>query len=304
MSKFSINILGCGSAVPTTMHQPSCQIVDFRDRLMMIDCGEGAQTMMRCMKLKFSRLTDVFISHMHGDHCFGLPGLLSTMALHEKGRAVTLHLPSGGVEVMRNYISYFCRDISYEIIYKPIPSKGGIIYEDHALTVEAFPLYHRLPCTGFIFREKPKAPHLRKDMLEFYNVPIHLRESIRQGADFTTDSGTVVPNARFVIPPEPSISYAYASDTVMDKRVAEAVKGVDLLYHEATYSSDMARQAREYGHSTAAEAGRIARMAGVKKLMIGHYSKRITDVQILVNEAKAEFDAVIPANERLKIDLL
>lgn len=304
MSKFSVNILGCGSAVPTAMHQPSCQVVDFRDRLLMIDCGEGAQSMMRRMKLKFSRLSDVFVSHMHGDHCFGLPGLLSTMALHEKGGRITLHLPADGVEVMKSYISYFCRDTPYDIVYEPISPKGGVVYEDHALVVEAFPLYHRLPCTGFIFREKPKLPHLRGDVLDFYKVPLSERGAIREGADFVTEDGVLVPNSRFVLPPEPSVSYAYCSDTMMDERVAKAVEGVDVLYHEATYSDEMAVQAREYGHSTAAQAGRIARMAGVKKLVIGHYSKRITDVQVLVEQAKREFDVVIPANEGLKIDLL
>lgn len=131
-----------------------------------------------------------------------------------------------------------------------------------------------------------------------------MRGAIKHGADFTTDDGVVVPNNRFVLPPEPSVSYAYCSDTMMDSRVAEAVEGVDVLYHEATYSHDMATQAREYGHSTALQAAKIAKMAGVKKLIIGHYSKRITNVQVLVDEAKKEFDMVIPANEGLKIDLL
>lgn len=304
MSKFSVNILGCGSAIPTAMHQPSCQVVDFRDRLMMIDCGEGAQSMMRRMKLRFSRLTHIFVSHMHGDHCFGLPGLLSTMALHEKGGSIVLYLPSGGIEVMRSFISYFCRETPYDIIYEPIPTKGGLLYEDDALTVEAFPLYHRLPCTGFVFREKPKLPHLRKDVLDFFNVPLAMRGAIKDGADFVTDDGVVVPNCRFVLPPEPSVSYAYASDTMFDERVVKAVEGVDLLYHESTYSSELAKLAKERGHSTAADAGKVARMAGVKMLMLGHYSKRITDVQVLVDEAKKEFDVVIPANEGLKVDLL
>lgn len=304
MAKFRVNILGCGSATPTALHNPSCQVVDFRDNLFMIDCAEGSQAMMRRMKLQFSRLSHIFISHMHGDHCFGLPGLLSTLALLDKTGTVTVHLPESGMAVMKPFVEAFSRDSLYTLVWDPIPPEGGILLDTHALTVEAFPLYHRLPCTGFIFREKPKARHLRGDMAKFYNIPTWQLKSIKDGADFVTPEGVVVPNTALTTDPDPSMSYAYASDTMFSEKVAEAVRGVDVLYHEATYASDLHAQASQRGHSTAAEAGRIAAMAGVKKLIIGHYSKRYTDVQVLVDEARTEFDMVIPANEGLKIDLL
>lgn len=303
MSDFTLNILGCGSATPTPAHNPSSQVIDYRGNLFMIDCGEGAQCMMRRMRLQFSRLGHIFISHLHGDHCLGLPGLLSTLALHEKRGCVTVHLPAEGIGIMRSIADYFCRETPFEIKFIPIKGAGGVIYESASLTVEAFPLYHRVPCYGFVFREKPKQRHLRGDMVRFYNIPVSSLHGIKSGDDYITPDGTVIANARLTTPADPSRSYAYCSDTAFDTRVAEAVRGVDVLYHEATYHSSMAAQARERGHSTAAEAARIALLAGVKRLVIGHYSKRYTDVGVLVSDACANFNEVIPASEGLKIDI-
>ncbi len=304
MAKFQLNILGCGSATPTVRHNPTCQVVDFRDNLLMIDCGEGAQKSMRRMGLKFSRLNHIFISHMHGDHCFGLPGLIGTMSLHQRTGTLTIHMPQAGIDVMRPFVEAFAAPATFDIVWNPIPPEGGVLVSTHALTVEAFPLYHRVPCTGFIIRENPKPRHLRGDMVKFYNIPVSALASIKEGADWTAPDGTVVKNERLTTDADPSVSYAYASDTMFDRRVAEAVKGVDALYHEATYASDLAHTAAERGHSTAAEAGRIAAMAGVKQLIIGHYSKRYYDVDVLLREAQAEFKATVAADEGLKIDLL
>ncbi len=304
MARFQINILGCGSATPTVRHNPSCQVIDFRDRLFMIDCGEGAQVQMRRMKLSFSRLGHIFISHLHGDHCFGLPGLLSTMALHEKGGEVTIHMPADGIKIFREITDYFCRDTPFVINYEAVPEGNRVIYEDRALTVESFPLYHRIPCVGYIFREKPKLRHLKPDMAEFYQIPIAMRQAIKEGADFVTAEGVTIPNSRLTTPADKSMSYAYCSDTMFDERVAKAVEGVDTLYHESTYDDAFAAKARERGHSTAREAGRIAREAGVRQLIIGHYSKRYTDISVLVDQAREEFTEVVPAAEGLKIDLL
>jgi len=270
---------------------------------MMIDCGEGAQSMMRKMKLQFSRLSHIFISHMHGDHCLGLPGLLSTLAMHEKSGCVIIHLPADGVPIMKALTDYFCRDTSYKIIFDPIDGDGGTVFESSSLTVKAFPLYHRVQCYGFIFREKPKLRHLRGDMIRFLNIPVSAIHDIKHGLDYTTPDGTMISNARLTTPADPVRSYAYCSDTVFDERVAEAVKGCDIIYHEATYHSSMAAQARERGHSTAAEAGRIASIANTKTLIIGHYSKRYTDVDILIQDSLQNFPNVIAAREGLKIDI-
>lgn len=303
MEKFEVNILGCGSAIPTPRHNPASQVVNFRDNLLMIDCGEGAQKMMRRMGLRFARLNHVFISHMHGDHCLGLPGLLSTLGLHERTGTVVVHLPAEGLEVMKTITDYFCRQSPFDIVYDPIEGDGGVVLDTPSLSVEAFPLYHRIPCYGYLFREKEKLRHLRGDMVKFHDIPVSRLQQIKEGADYVKPDGTVIANAMLTTPADPSRSYAYCSDTMFDERVAEAVRGVDLLYHEATYTSELARQARERGHSTAAEAARIAAMAGVKQLMIGHYSKRYDDLEVLVADARTEFAEVIAAREGLVVKL-
>ncbi|MCC8071279.1 MAG: ribonuclease Z [Bacteroidales bacterium] len=304
MARFQINILGCGSAKPSTRHLPSCQVVDYRDRLLMIDCGEGAQQAMCRQRLNFSRLTDIFISHLHGDHFLGLPGLLATLSLQGRGGSINVHLPAEGMEVLRSFVGWTCRDFGYDIRWNALAIEQQTVLDLPGMTVEAFPLYHRVPCLGYIFREKPKQRHLRGDMAKWLEIPVAQLRAIKEGADYVKEDGTVVPNALLTTDADPSVSYAYCSDTMMDPRVAEAVKGVDTLYHEATYLSDLEASARERGHSTAQQAGIIARMAGVRQLIIGHYSQRYRDVTVLVEEAKREFECVLAADEGMKIDLL
>ncbi len=304
MSDFTLNILGCGSAVPTPLHNPSSQVIDYRGKLLMIDCGEGAQSMMRRMHLPFSRLNQIFISHLHGDHCLGLPGLLSTLSLHEKSGEVVIHLPADGVDIMQRITDYFCRESTYSIIFKPIPREGGIIYETPSLTVTAFPLYHRVPCFGFIFREKPKQRHLRGDMAKFHNLPIAAINAVKNGDDYIKPDGTVIANDILTTAPDPVRSYAYCSDTAYNEQVARAIHGTHVVYHEATYDSSLEADAKERGHSTAAEAGRIAALAEAKMLIIGHYSKRYTDVSILVRDAMSEFPHVTAAREGMTIDII
>lgn len=305
MAKFQISILGCGSATPTARHQPSCQVIDFRDKLFMIDCGEGAQLQFRRMGLKFSRLNHIFISHLHGDHLFGLPGLLSTMALHEVSGSVTVHIFKEGAHLLKEWMDYFNRNAPFEIIYDIIEEgECRIVYEDSGLTVETFPLYHRTPCTGFIFREKPKLRHLKGDMVKYLNIPVWQLKSIKEGADWVKDDGTIIPNSHLTTEAEPSVSYAYCSDTMFDRRVAESVKGVDTIYHEATYDNSLEQKARERGHSTARQAAEIAKLSGAKRLIIGHFSKRYNSEDILLDEAKEVFPNVVLANEGLRIDLI
>lgn len=304
MAKFQINILGCGSATPTARHQPSCQVVNFRDKLFMIDCGEGAQSQFRRMGLKFSRLNHIFISHLHGDHLFGLPGLLSTMALHEVSGSVTIHIFRDGARLMKEWMDFFNRNSPFEIVYDVIEDgERRVIYEDSGLTVETFPLYHRTPCNGFIFREKPKLRHLRGDMVKFHNIPVAMLQAVKEGADFVREDGTVIPNHLLTSEADPSVSYAYCSDTMMDMRVADDIRGVDTVYHEATYDDSMADRARERGHSTARQAAEIAKAAGARRLIIGHFSKRYNSEELLLREAGEVFPDVILANEGLQVDL-
>ena len=304
MANFQVNILGCGSATPSVRHMPACQVIDFRDRLFMIDCGEGAQLQMMRQRLKFSRLSHIFISHLHGDHFLGLPGLLSTLALHEKGGTLTIHTFDEGARILRQIMAVFCRETSFEINYNIITPSRAVIFEDHAITVETFPLDHRVPCAGFKFTEKPKPRHLRGDMIRFYNIPVSRLEDIRHGADYITPDGTVIANDRLTTPADRSASYAYCSDTVYNPAVADDVRGVDVLYHESTYADDFAAKAAPRGHSTAREAGRIAAAAGVGRLVLGHYSKAYDSEEPFLREASEEFPDVIAAREGMKIDLL
>lgn len=282
---------------------PACQVVDHRDRLMMIDCGEGAQLAMRRMKLKYSRLDNIFISHLHGDHCLGLPGLLSTMSLHDTEGPITVHTFAEGAELFQRILDFFCRERSYQLKFNIIKPERAIVYEDKSLIVETFPLYHRVPCVGYIFREKPKLRHINREMVDFYNVPIAQRHAIKEGADFQLPDGTIVPNQRLTTPAMPSHSYAYCSDTVYNPLVAEAVEGVDVIYHEATYADDQAEKARLRGHSTASEAAKIALQAGAKKLIIGHFSKSYQDESAHLSDAQRIFPNTIAANEGLTIDI-
>lgn len=303
MSDFKVNILGCGSATPSLRHNPSCQVVDHRDKLMMIDCGEGAQLAMRKMRLKYSRLNNIFISHLHGDHCLGLPGLLSTMALHDIEGTVTVHTFEEGAEIFQRTIDFFCRERPYELKFNIIKPERAVVYEDKSLIVETFTLYHRVPCVGYIFREKPKLRHLNREMIDFYNVPIAMRHAIKEGADFVLPDGTVVANERLTTPAEPSRSYAYCSDTVYNPLVAEAVKGCDVIYHEATYDDTKIEKAAQRGHSTAGQAAQIAAAAEAKKLIIGHYSKSYLDESLHLTDASRIFPNTIAATEGMTIDI-
>lgn len=304
MAQFQLNILGCGSAIPTARHNPSSQILDIRDNLFMIDCGEGAQLTMRKMRLKYTRLNHIFISHLHGDHCFGLIGLLSSMALQDKTGIVTIHIFEEGAELFDQQLKFFCRDIPFEIKFNIIKPEKALVFESHAISIETIPLFHRVPCVGFIFKEKPKLRHLKGDMVKFYNIPIKELHGIKEGNDFITSDGVIVPNCRLTSDADPVISYAYCSDTAFNPQVAEMVKGVNTIYHEATYTKEFAHLARQRGHSTSAEAARIAQMAGAERLILGHFSKRYRDESPIINEAKEIFPNTILANDGMRIDLL
>lgn len=306
MSQFQINYLGCGSASPTLRHLPSCQVVDFRGNLFMVDCGECAQLSMRRQKLKYSRLGHIFISHLHGDHCLGLPGLVSTLALTggRDGGSLTIHTFREGAEMFRRMFDFFCHMPPFEIIFDIIdPQASSTIFENDAITVRSFPLYHRLPCVGFAFEEKPKLRHLKGDMVKFFNVPISQYQAIKSGADFVTPDGQVIANDRLTTPADRSMSYAYCSDTLFNPKVAKSIEGIHTIYHEATYCDDQTEKARLRFHSTASQAARIAEMAGAEQLVLGHFSKSYHNEQRHLEEARAIFPNTVIANEGLVLPL-
>lgn len=304
MSEFKVHILGCGSATPSLRHMPSCQVVEYKRQLLMIDCGEGAQLAMRRAGLKFAHLNHIFLSHLHGDHCLGLPGLLSTLALHDVGGTVTVHTFAEGAKILGEMIDFFCRERSYELKFNIIdPTKRQLLLDSGGLTVESFPLRHRVDDVGFLFLEQPKPRHIRGDMVRFHQVPVSQIKAIKEGADYVTPEGKVIPNEMLTSDADPSKSYAYCSDTVYLAETAKFVDGVDLLYHEATYASDKAAKAELYGHSTAEQAAQVARDAHAGRLVIGHYSKSYHDEQQHLREARAIFPDTIAANEGMTIEV-
>lgn len=304
MEKFELHVLGCGSALPTTRHFPTSQIVNVRDKLFMIDCGEGAQLQFRKSRLKFSRLNHIFISHLHGDHCFGLLGLISTLNLLGRTAELHIHSPKGLEDLMIPMLDFFNRQMTYRVLFHEFGTKeAAVVYEDRSLTVTTIPLRHRMPCCGFLFAEKPGPNHILRDMIDFYQVPVYELNRIKNGADYVTPEGEVIPNARLTRPSAAPRRYAYCSDTIYLPSVTEQIQGVDLLFHEATFAKDAAPRAKETFHTTASQAARIARDAEVKKLLIGHFSARYDDEQVLLDEARAVFPNTQLAKETLCISV-
>lgn len=304
MEKFELHILGCGSALPTTRHFPTSQIVNVRDKLFMIDCGEGAQLQFRKSHLKFSRLNHIFISHLHGDHCFGLLGLISTLNLLGRTAELHIHSPKGLETLLTPMLDFFNRQMTYKVLFHEFDTKEQmLIYEDRSLTVTTIPLRHRMPCCGFLFAEKRRPNHIIREMVDFYQVPVYELNRIKNGADYVTPEGKTVSNNLLTRPSAPSRSYAYCSDTIYLPSIVEQIKGVDLLFHEATFANEDAPRAKETFHTTAAQAAEIARKAEVKKLLIGHFSARYEDENILLQEASAIFPDTQLAKETLCVSV-
>ena len=305
MEPFKIHILGCGSALPTLKHNASSQHIEMRGKCFMVDCGEGAQMQFRRSHIHFSKLNAIFISHMHGDHCFGLMGLLSTLGMLGRTSKLRIYAPKDYEPLFRQQVEFFMQTMEYEMEMIPVDTeKQQVIYEDHSLTVETVPLQHRVPCCGFIFREKPTLPHIRRDMIDYYGIPVSQINNIKNGADWTNEDGDVIPNARLVQPADSPRSYAYCSDTRFVPGLKEKVKGVTVLYHESTYTSDQEDRAKIYYHSTARQAATIAAGAGVGTLLLGHYSARYNDEQVLLQEAKAVFEHSILSQEGMVFDVV
>ena len=305
MEKFEVNILGCGSALPTTRHLATSQVINIREKLFMIDCGEGTQVQLRRSRLKFSRLNHIFISHLHGDHCFGLIGLISTFGMLERTADLHIYCHAELQRLMEPQLEFFCKGMSYDVVFHPFnPGEQTVIYDDRSVSVETIPLRHRLPTCGFIFREKPTPNHIRRDMIDFYQIPIYMMNRIKNGEDYVQEDGTIIPNNKLTFPSAPPRTYAYCSDTAYLPRIADQIQGANLLFHESTFIDADKARAKATLHSTAAQAGLIAKSANVKKLIIGHFSARYETEDQLLKEAQAVFPNTILANENLKIDVL
>ena len=284
MTPFRLYILGCGSALPTLRHYATSQVIELRGKQFMIDCGEGTQLQLRRSKINFNKIQAVFISHIHGDHCFGLIGMISTFGL--QGRTAPLHVysPKELEQMLTDQVSLFCPHLSFEVVFHAVdPNVQKVVFEDNSLTVETIPLEHRMPCCGYLFREKNTLPHIRRDMIDYLEIPVSQINNIKMGADWTREDGTVVPNSELVTPADPPRSYAYCSDS--------------------TYGEDNLNRAETYWHSTARQAALVARDAGAKRLLLGHYSSRYQDENVLLEEARAVFKNTYLTDENDVFDI-
>ena len=295
---FEVTILGSGSATPTYARNPSAQVLHTEDEQFLIDCGEATQIQLARYKIKSHRINHIFISHLHGDHYLGLMGLLSTMHLQGRTSAIHIYAAAELEEIIQLHLKVSISTLRFEIFFHPLLFKTGqIIFENESIEVTEIELNHRIPCSGFLFKEKERPRKINKEKIEQYQIPLQMIPGIKAGEDFLLPDGKCIPNAELTTEPKKIRSYAYCSDTKYDEKVLEAVKGIDLLYHESTFLHEMLDRANETYHTTAWQAGEIAKKAEVKQLLIGHFSARYSDTAILLKEAKQIFKNTLVAEE-------
>lgn len=298
MNSFSVTILGSSSALPTSHRFPTSQVVRLNEQLFLVDCGEGTQIQLRKCGFKMGRINHIFISHLHGDHIYGLPGLISSLALYGKKGELHIYAHSELQQMMEGMMKFMNEITDLTVKYHPLNFKrNAVVFEDKRIRISSFPLKHRISCCGFLFQELSTELHLDKSALEKYDVPISQRSNIKHGADLVLSDGTVIPNKQLTHPASPSRSYAFCTDTLYLPRIMPTIQGVDLLYHEATFGGDLSDLAKKTFHSTSVQAAEIARSAGAKKLVIGHFSSRYRTVDHLVEEARLIFPETYAAND-------
>lgn len=300
-----LTILGFNSAIPTVNSSPTAQFLEMEERHFLIDCGEGTQVQLRKAKARFSKINHIFISHLHGDHCFGLPGLIASFRL--LGRETPLHIygPKGIREMLETIFRITETHRGFELVYHELESKKSEkIFEDKRVEVYTIPLNHRIYCNGYLFREKPKERHLNMSEISKYpEIETCDYHNIKLGKDFVLSDGYVLKNELLTTEPSKSFSYAFCSDTRYLETVVPIIENVDVLYHESTFLHDLKEMADYTGHTTALEAARIARKANVGKLILGHFSNRYNDLNVFTDEARQVFpNSYLPkALEAVKI---
>lgn len=299
-----LTVLGSGSAMPTVERYHSAQLLEMRNKQFLIDCGEGTQNRLIENGIRTTRLNHIFISHLHGDHCFGLVGLLSTLGMLRRTADIEIHAHPDLERLLRPHIDYFCRESLFQVKFHPFsPFQSDVIYEDRTVTVTTIPLKHRAPSAGFLFEEKPLERHLIKQLVDAYEIPIRFLKDIKNGEDYITPDGEVVLNERLTTPPTTPRRFAYCSDTAYSEKIVPLIQGVDCLYHETTFLTEDALRAKQTLHSTAAQAATIAKMADVGKLIIGHYSARYPSIEPFVEEARAIFPNTWGSTDGARFDI-
>ena len=287
---FELTILGSSSATPIFNRHPTSQLLVFRDRHFLIDCGEGTQMQMLKYKIRYHRISHIFISHLHGDHYLGLVGLLSTF--HLQGRSADLHLYAQQelMDIIETHLRLSQTQLRYNLIFHPVRHYAPeVIFEDDDLIIRTVILNHRIPCTGFVFAEKQRPRKLRVEKLQEYNIPFTQYTNIKNGAAFHTGDGLIIPNEELTEASPGPKSYAFCSDTIYMPDLAQELKGVDVLYHEATFLHNLKDRAEQTYHSTAMQAAQVAKDAGAGHLIIGHFSARYKSLEPLLEEARSVF---------------
>lgn len=288
---FELTILGSSSATPTSTRNPSAQYLNFNERHFLIDCGEGTQSRLRAHKIKMNKIKHILISHLHGDHYFGLIGLLSSLHLLDTTHEIHLYCTPELKEIIDLQLKHSDTWLKFPLIYHFYnPSISEKLFEDEKLNVYNIPLKHRVACSGFLFKEKERGRTIKKELIEIYKLSPYDIVSIKNGDHFIDETGKEISNEVLTNPPPAARSYAYCSDTVFDTDIAQYIQGVDLLYHESTFLNDKISRAAETYHSTAKQAAEIARLACVKKLLLGHFSARYKDLDLFKVEAREIFE--------------
>lgn len=284
---FGVTILGNNSALPAYNRHPTAQVITLNDHLFLVDCGEGTQMQMNQYKIKRSRINHIFISHLHGDHYFGLPGLITSFGLLGRIHELHLYAPAPLKEILDLQLNVSDTQLPYKLHFHTLENEA-VIADEETFSVESFKVFHRIDCWGFIFREKKKLRKINVDAAKKYNVPVEFFNHLKKGEDYSYD-GNIIKNEALTFPAKPARSYAYSSDTLFNETLATKVKNVDLLYHEATYLKDKLDKATSRYHSTSEQAATLAKLADVKKLLLGHFSSSYEKLEDFLYEAKAIF---------------
>jgi len=290
LEAFDITVLGCSSALPAFGRYPSSQLLHIAGRYFLIDCGEGTQMQLRRYSLKFQRIDHIFISHLHGDHYLGLPGLLSSMHLLGRTDPIDIYADKGLAEILDVNNKYSGTTLRYPVHFHPLNfSEPAILFEDDKVKVSTLILKHSVPCCGFVFEEKQRPRKLIKEKIDELQIPIAALELLKIGDDYTTPGGTVIPNTELTASPLPPRKYAYCSDTIFNTDIVPQLRDADLVYHESTFMEDMHSRAEQTMHSTAKDAATIAKEANAKRLLLGHFSARYKNLEPLQDEARSIF---------------
>lgn len=293
-----LTILGCYAATPRTFTNPTSQILEIKNRLFLIDCGEGTQVQLRKNKIRFSKINHIFISHLHGDHFFGLVGLVSTFTLLNRATDLHIYGPTGIKEIIKLQLRLSNSWTNYGLHFHELDSnESQVIYEDEKVTVKTIPLKHRIYTNGFLFQEKLDKRKLNADAVRNFEIESCYYQNIKNGKDIVMEDGRFIENSQLTFDPIPPKSYAFCSDTAYDESILPLLNDVDVLYHESTFLQSEEKLAKKTLHSTAKEAATIALKANVKKLILGHYSTRYENVILFKEEAQTIFSEVLLADD-------